>query len=369
MRGPRVLLLVTGSYPPAVCGVGDYTAGLARSLAARGRWQVRVATAANVLPSDDDRRSGVAVLPVFADWAWHRLGSIASQLGAVKADIVHVQLPTQGYGRSFVPWLLPGCLSLTGHRVVQTWHEYIPGSRSLRPLAAALASDEVIVVRPAYEKKIPALHRVAMGRATITHIANPSNIPVTCASAEERTALRRTLIGDKRKLIGYFGFAYPHKRVELLFDVLDPATTRLLLIGRLDSTDPYHRLIQDRMNQPTWRDAAVSTGFVSARQAADMLAACDAVVLPFAQGGGDWNTSLHAVQSQGTFLVTTSTTQRGYLPDENTHYFDPHDTAGMRSALAPTEFRRIPAREHGATWDDVARAHEEVYERALSDKK
>jgi hypothetical protein len=233
------------------------------------------------------------------------------------------------------------------------------------PFATAAAAGQVIVVRPEYMERLPALHRWALGRGTITHVPNVSNIPMTELEDAGRHSLRTSLAPDARLLVGYFGFAYPHKRVQWLFDLFEPADTRLLLITDLDSKDQYHRVILDRMADPRWSGRTSCTGHLEARRVADLLAACDMVVLPFADGGGQWNSSLHAVRAQGTFVVTTSATRSGYDADQNTLYCRPDDFAALRAAIANAEVRRVPPRRFGATWTDVARMHEAIYARAL----
>jgi glycosyltransferase involved in cell wall biosynthesis len=313
-----------------------------------------------------DRDAGVEVLSVPGPWTMPRLSRSVREVKRLGPDIVHMQFPAQGYGEYYAPWLLPLRLRLAGNRIVQTWHEYIPRALSLRPFAAALAAKEVIVVRPGYAKRIPWPHRTVMFGARVTTVPNASNIPPTSLSEESRRLLRDQLALRRGRLIGFFGFMYPHKRVESLFDLLDPSAVRLMLIGEIDRSIPYHRSIWERMQDPRWKDSVSCTGFVDAARAADLLAACDAIVLPFAGGGGEWNTSLHAARSQGTYVVTTSDSRRGYDADENVFYVAPDDIGGMKQALSRSEFPRRPAGASGMTWESVAGAHEDVYSRAMN---
>jgi glycosyltransferase involved in cell wall biosynthesis len=357
------LLMITGSYPPARCGVGDYTAGLARALARSGRWNVRVLTTQG-RPAHEDREAGVDVIVVPTEWSPFFLPRIVRMVRALQPDLVHMQFPTQGYGGRAAPWLLPALLRLRGQHVVQTWHEYVPGPHAVRPFAAAAAASQVIVVRPEYADRLPALHRWAVGRATISYVPNASSIPITELDDAGRDSLRSSLAPDARLLVGFFGFAYPHKRVEWLFDLFEPADTRLLLVTNLDAKEPYHRVILDRIAEPRWSGRASYTGPLESHRVADLLAACDMIVLPFADGGGEWNSSLHAVRTQGTFVVTTSTTRSGYDAGHNTLYCRP-DFPALRSAIANAEVRRVPPRRFGASWTEIAAAHEAIYARAL----
>ena len=167
--------------------------------------------------------------------------------------------------------------------------------------------------------------------------------------------------------MSYFGFAYPHKGIEALFEVADPRRDRLVLICDLREGDPYHRLILDRCRNAPWDGKASVTGFLPAEEIASVLSASDAVVLPFTGGGGDWNSSLQAAAIQGVFVVTTSSTARGYDAKHNIHYCPPGDTACMRSALESGIGRRIePAGEANREWARIAGAHLRVYGELLA---
>src|ERR1700722_2066745 len=117
------ILLVSGSLPPMLCGVGDYTYQLATELGARGDLQVAVLTSRAARNAEP--RGNFQLFAVVERWRLSELGRIFRILKEWRPDIVHVQTPTQGYGSSWVPRILPLLCRLAGLRVVQTWHEYI----------------------------------------------------------------------------------------------------------------------------------------------------------------------------------------------------------------------------------------------------
>jgi hypothetical protein len=95
------------------------------------------------------------------------------------------------------------------------------------------------------------------------------------------------------------------------------------------------------------------------------MAAADAIVLPFRDGGGEWNSSLQAARLQGTPVVTTSRLRSGFDADENTAYCAPGDIEAMRRALQAHAGRRPAHRiSENRTWEDIAAAHRGVYRRA-----
>jgi len=105
-------------------------------------------------------------------------------------------------------------------------------------------------------------------------------------------------------------------------------------------------------------------GFLSNPDTANLLAAADAVVLPFRNGGGIWNSSIHAAAIQGSAVITTSLDARG-LDDKWNVYFAPVDgVPEMKAALDRLAGRRRAAdgSVDGDDWDRIAEQHLALYE-------
>jgi glycosyltransferase involved in cell wall biosynthesis len=353
---PLRVVLFTGSYPPQPCGVGDYTRHLLEHLSARDGVTLE-AWVGTGWPGDTDPRIRRVLDP---SW-WTTLRNIGSALREFQPHVIHFQFPTQGYGRRFLPWILPLLLRAWGVRIVATWHEYFSGWLP-RALPSALAASAVIVVRPGYEERLRPTTRVALGRARVHLVPNASAIPRVVHDERSREELRQQAGCGRRRLIAYFGFAYPAKGVHLLFDLLDPEREMLVLIGRLEPDDPYQRSLLDRCAEPRWRDATYRAGWQPEAAVGAWLAAADAVLLPFASGGGAWNSSLHAAVTQGTFVLTTATERRGYEPTSNIYFALPGDLREMRLALEQHCGVRLSAAPAGlATWPAIAEQHHGIY--------
>jgi glycosyltransferase involved in cell wall biosynthesis len=93
--------VIAGSFPPQVCGVGDFTAGLIKALQARG---------VSITLKHRDR------------WHLQDVATLLRDLKAEGADVVHFQYPAHGFRRSLVPHLL--YLGLTGWPRLTTLHDY-----------------------------------------------------------------------------------------------------------------------------------------------------------------------------------------------------------------------------------------------------
>jgi glycosyltransferase involved in cell wall biosynthesis len=161
----------------------------------------------------------------------------------------------------------------------------------------------------------------------------------------------------------FFGFVYPDRGTELLFQIADPGQHHLVFISDLNLADVYQKSILEHAKCDPWAGNVTITGYLPAEEVAQILAAADAVVLPFKDGGGMWNTSIRAAISQGTFVLTTAQEKHGYDSNDNTYYARPDDIADMQNALRTYMGRRNKTTRIGLRddWDSIAQAHLSLY--------
>jgi len=360
------ILLISGSLPPMKCGVGDYTAHLASALSRLANTHVAVLTDVSATPKLSDFE--FEVFPICRGWRISDLTRIASAVRRWRPDVIHIQYPTQGYGMRYLPWLLPVLFRITLVPVVQTWHGYDSRRMTRRLLPNSLLSGGLIVVRPEYLEMMDPLYRWLNRRKHARFIPNASTIPPTQLSEDERAAVRLCFGGPDRRLIVFFGFAYPDRGTELLFQVATAGQHNLVFISDLNPSDRYHKSILDQAESAPWAGRVIVTGYLPAAEVGRILAAADAVLLPFRDGGGMWNTSIRAAISQGTFVLTTSREQHGYDSMDNVYYARPGDVADMRNALQ----KYIGTRKEPASiglrrnWDSIAQAHMALYQTVAS---
>ena len=95
------VVIIAGSLPPQVCGVGDFTGALIHAL----------------------RRRNLAVAVMHRNrWCLRDVPGLLRNLRAERPDIVHLQYPTHGFRRSLVPHLLH--LGMSGWPRLTTLHDY-----------------------------------------------------------------------------------------------------------------------------------------------------------------------------------------------------------------------------------------------------
>lgn len=361
------ILLVTGSLPPMKCGVGDYTAHLAGALSRRMDTTVGVLTDVAATPIRSDFK--FEVLPVCEGWGPADVVRIALATHRWKPDLMHIQYPTQGYGKRYLPWFLPSLFRVARVPVVQTWHGYDARHITRRFIPNSVLSGGVIAVRPEFIDKMSPFYRRLNRRKHFKFIPNASTIPPTRLTEEEKSAIRSRFSNGPSKVLVFFGFAYPDRGVELLFQVADPAQHHLVLICDLNSEDAYHKSILDYAGRGPWAGRVTVTGYLAAEEVGRILAAADAIVLPFRDGGGMWNTSIRAGIAQGTFVLTTARERYGYDSADNIYYARPDDVADISGALRTFVGRRgtPPYRSLRDEWDSIASAHMSLYETVASD--
>lgn len=356
------VLLVSGSYPPMKCGVGDYTQRLAHALANTEEMEVGVLTSRG---AESASPSSVEVLAQMPSWGVRAALHATRVVLAWKPDLVHIQYPTQGYGRGRLPTALPMIVRLLGTKIVQTWHE----STSLRGAASFLlrtsAASKIIVVRPGFREALhPLLRAMLISRAPV-FIPNASSIARSALTAEERRLSKQAYLADQQRLIVFFGFVYPFKGVDLLFEIADPSTDRIIVAGDLDRNSDYGRRLLHIAESAPWTGKVAFPGFLTPEQAADLLAVSDAVILPFRRGGGEWNSSIHAAVANGAYVITTSQLRRGFDAEHRIHYSAIDDVADMRHGLSLAARRKEAgvnsSAAEGDTWQSIAIAHLRLY--------
>ncbi|HEX9242993.1 MAG TPA: glycosyltransferase [Anaeromyxobacter sp.] len=361
------ILLVVGSFPPMLCGVGDYTRSLARALTTIPGVHVAVLTSAE---AEGGGRAGepFEVFPAVRRWELSEIAAVRRVIREWQPDVIHVQYPSRGYSGP-LSWLLPMLLLAERPPVVQTWHEYVPGARTaLWHLAIGVAPGDVVVVRPEFRERMPWWYRALTGRREFHLVPNAPTLPRVELSDAERAEIRGRYAPPDRRLLAYFGFLYANKGIDDLLGIVDPERHHLVVVGELQRADPFQVALAERIARPPLAGHVTLAGFLEAPEAARVLAAVDAVVLPFRDGGGEWNTSLKAAAAQGTFVLTTSTRRSGYVAAQHVYYARPGDRGELRAALDRHVGSRIasPAPElAGPSWGEIARAHVAIYERRI----
>ena len=362
------VLFVSGSVPPTPCGVGDYTLKLAESLVAQGTVQAAILTTYSSQPPIS---SPVEIISELSGWSLGQALAVIRVIKRWKPDLIHIQYPTQGYGKGLLPNFIPMIARVCGKQSVQTLHEGFGRRHALRLVVQLLANSHFIIVRSNFMERVHPSLQSLLKNTNPTLIKNASAIPKTSCSVEQIQHEKLQLLGTQKRLLMFFGFLYPAKGVEHLFEIADSSTDHILIAGQGEKNSPYLAKLMQVANTEPWAGKVTFTGFVSPEKVALLLSAADAVILPFRDGGGSWNTSIHSATLNGTFVITTSVDTRGYDSANNVFYCLPDDLSSMRAALQKycgkkTLFGNEGPKDDG-DWPIIARKHYDIYVTMLTD--
>ncbi|MCX5699154.1 MAG: glycosyltransferase [Candidatus Omnitrophica bacterium] len=360
------ILIVTGSYPPMRCGIGDYSCNLAKALAADPEIHIGVLTSACV--GKISNSVGIDFFPIIKKWNFAEILKFIKIIRSWKPDIVHIQYPTQGYGKGFLPWILPMVSFMMKKKIIQTWHEGYGRRNAPQLFLKSIVPGGLILVRPNFKENLHPLLRWALWDKKPVLIPNASVIPRIDLDEGQKNALRKQYLQGQQRLIVFFGFVYPHKGVELLFEIADPALDQIIVAGQIDENSSYSQKIKRIASSKSWLNKLTITGFLPAIEVAKLLTAADAVILPFRTGAGEWNTSIHGAVLSGAFVITTSLTKSGYDKKRNVYFAKVDDVQEMRSALVAYAGTR---REYDVDidvdeWRKIADEHCLLYKISLS---
>ncbi len=177
------IVLITGSYTPDICGVGDYTEKLFNNL-------------------QKSNSSNIIDLLVWRDWSFF---AFWKQYKIIKKTYttVHLQYPTEGYGYSLLPFLL--FYLLKSKRRIVTLHEYSQRTKKARwaTMLFFYCSDYIIFTTEQERDLVIKKFKFIKNKSSVINIA--SNIA---------SPIKKIDWHDRKNDIAYFGHIRPNKGIE-----------------------------------------------------------------------------------------------------------------------------------------------------------
>lgn len=415
-RSDRVLL-VTGEYPPAHGGVGDYTCKLSLALRKAGA-TTRVLTREQRVPVEGVQSSEVKVQREkgtevgdqgsgtgnYAIRNTHysrpfvtRRIALSSLLRAARGElvgVVHIQYQTGAYEMrptvNFLPMLLRrkwrGATVATFHDLLAPY--LFPKAGPVREWAnrvLAQSADAVVATNPEDAERLR-----GWGVQRVELIPIGSNIPANPPAGYDPDSEREKWgIGRDTSLLAYFGFLNSSKGLGDLLAALsrlkEKGDYRLLMVGGgLGSSDPTNRATAEevarRAQELGVSDRLIWTGYLDPQGVSAALLSADMAALPFSDGASFRRGSLLAVLEHGLSVVTTSVpisklkVQGSEWPElidgKNALLVEPGDVAALAHAIetlagdpALRDQLSAGAKElaHFFSWERIAQLHVALY--------
>jgi glycosyltransferase involved in cell wall biosynthesis len=334
------IVLITGSYPPDICGVADYTERLSEALQEAG-----------------------AEVVVFTgkQWKLANAAQLSQEIGRVNADVTHMQYPATGYGWNLGPQLLSLLRPL-----VMTIHE-CSQSHVLRRLSLypfAMRSRQIIFTNQ-YEREYS--ERFAPwieGRSTV--------IPIGSNVQPQPGTVNRL-----NNVVTHFGLIRPHKGLEQIMEMgrlfkQRANGLRLRVVGTVlpGSESYFGRLRAEAEGCPV--DWVLGLNGKSLSRA---LAQAEVAYLPYPDGASERRSSLIAMLANRTAIITT---RGSHTPPAMESAIELAGSPIEAVKLAECMFknpeylisRQLSAAEYARrfAWNSIATEHMTIYRR-LADRK
>jgi glycosyltransferase involved in cell wall biosynthesis len=333
MKNINKILFVTGSYPPDVCGVGDYSERLFNELKTKFNF---------------------FELFYKANWSLNKLFPYLREIKSKNADLIHFQYPTEGYGYSFLPLLL--MLFLPKKKLIVTVHELSNRTFKARLFTMILLffSNKIIVtneIEYAFLKKTPILK----GKQ-IFIINIGSNIP--------RSKYGGRILAERKIDLAYFGHIRPIKGLESFVTVANKfsSTKKCVIIGQnLSQYQPYLKKLQTKSENIDY----ILNG--AAPETADMLCECKIIYLPFPDGVSSRRGSLMAASLNGCVIVTTYSSDKltNDIFEKYCYLVNSEDEAKsvIERLLNQGDFldKEVTKLMNLFSWEEISRKHFDVY--------
>jgi glycosyltransferase involved in cell wall biosynthesis len=307
MKADDAILIVTGSYPPQRCGVGDYSGNLAKSLKASGM-NVCVYTTANgsgTFSNEEDVRvyrkaAGWGIFSVLSGFS-----SLLKVLRSERADCVNIQYPTLGYGYSLGPQLLVFLLAVFSRaEIVPTIHEFRHSGllRKASVIPFLLFADKLIFTS---EKEADAVINYFAPfftniKSRLSIIPVGSNIPPSPPGVKRRPGF-----------MVFFGLFYPARQIEFVAEVYKEVLKNndSAFLGVIGDTHPkyldYYRDVRRKFDREFPKDKVEWYVGEKPDDIARVLASAAVAILPYPAGASFRRTTLMATMMAGVPVVST----------------------------------------------------------------
>jgi glycosyltransferase involved in cell wall biosynthesis len=326
------MVIVTGSYPPDVCGVSDYTSKLMETMAAKD-WCVYTDS----------------------DWSLGSLLRHIRNINSKQCTNINLQYPTQGYGWSLVPHLLTVYYSwFTRKKFSVTIHEQM--QLSLKAYIAELimmATANKIIFTNQFErqfaiKRMPWIERRSEIIKIFSNIVAPS---------------RQKPIGERTIDILYFGLIIPRKGIEKFITATRNISDnyKVMMVGKISKNSA--RYAEEIMQVASDAGIEIRTNLEDEDVSA-VLGDTRVAYLPFPDGASERRGSLLAAMTNGA--VVASTTGKYTTPELANAIID-ISKIPITEMLADNELLIRKQKETEAflgtqmphSWEDVAKSYDD----------
>lgn len=313
------ILLITGRYPPEPCGVGDYSAWLAKTLCGSGH-DVIVLTSG----SDDEKsmmldgERSLQIVRAVRKWDFIGYRRIVQQAVRDKVEVVHIQYQAYAFDCHPMITLLPLFLKLRrrglGLKAVVTLHELAGPFKAGMPrmlsriclLPLLFFSDAVVLTN---ERDMSLLRSAPFLGNRLRLIPLASTVNANSQEIDRESVRRHLRASADEVLVVRFGFVQ-NVGISLIPELLQSIKrlcdkgyrVRLLLVGGV--SDGARSEVLSLAQRLGIQARLLLTGYCSADEVVQYLKSSDMAVQLYPEGVCEKRTGLQAVIAQGLPVVS-----------------------------------------------------------------
>jgi glycosyltransferase involved in cell wall biosynthesis len=362
------VLVVSATFPPVRSGGADYTFRLCQRLAESGH-DVHVVTSTIENVATDP---SIRVSPVMRTWSWADMPHLLWMVRRDAPDVVNIHFhghiyndhPMITFAPTFMKRVRPGVRVVThieypaGVRVYTLWRPEraawkvaarLAGAKDVDPEYGSILrdSDRIIVLSDAHRSVLSERFEDVNRKSTL--IPPPPLIRMSQESNGTARRSGRDLAGAASCdfVIAYFGYLYPGKGIETLFQAVSSLADRplrLVLVGGGNDSvlkemkrPNYVQELRELAGRLGLSDKIVWSGYYPSEsdQASLYLRGADACVLPFDAGVYLNNSSFAAAAAHGLPIITTrgEVVEVPFKDSENVLFTLPKDSQALSSAI------------------------------------
>jgi glycosyltransferase involved in cell wall biosynthesis len=336
------IILITGSYPPNYCGVGDYTNKLLENLKLVETFDV--------------------LLFNRSDWSLKLYFKYLKDLINLKGDLYHFQYPTEGYGYSFLPLFL--VCSFFQKKTIVTVHELSSRNRLAYIYTQILIFfSNMVFVTNTLEKKHAS--RFIFRKGKIRIVAIGCNI--------EKSKSSDVLFRDRSIDLGYFGHIRPFKGIEKYLQTVSLINNDNWNIKIIGQVLPKYSTFYEDVKRQTEK---LNVEFVINKdelEVADLLANVKIIYLPFPDGISNRRGSLLAAIQNGCTIVSTKSEIKEFNDffSNNCFLVDSDEQAAF--VIEQLLTKKVFSKEQGTikywfSWQNVVSEHVTLYNELMNKK-
>jgi glycosyltransferase involved in cell wall biosynthesis len=335
------MLIITGTYPPRKCGVGDYCQNLLSTPQAKD-WK---------LYTDDN-------------WSISTFFKKIKKIKKTNSDIINIQYPTVGYGKSILPHLLTIYLSkILKKKVIITLHEYSQlGWKGKLATSIFLKFGTHIIFTTEFERQY-AIQKYPKLTKNSSIIKIYSNI---------LTNNKQPSFEQRSYDMGYFGYIRPEKGLEDYIETTkkiqktNPNFKAYIMGQTQDEFEHYHKPLLKSLSNSNITLLLNK----SSQEVADILSQTKIAYLPYPDGLTERRGSFLASLLHHCIIVTT---KGNFTTDAQLFTFNFVNKEEAHSKITkiinyPTEIinKQIEkintyiSNQIPASWEDVANEYQSI---------